>query len=90
MNKTNLSEIMMCACHICAISDERQKDHRSISPPIVIAPVGNTAPVRFITDCSGQFGEIELSCYFPGGSVEAGLGRLLSDDHCDQGAGRHL
>ena len=57
---------------------------------IVIAPVGNTAPVRFITDCSGQFGEIELSCYFPGGSVEAGLGRLLSDDHCDQGAGLRL
>ena len=60
------------------------------SKPIVIAPVGNTAPVRFITDCSGQFGEIELSCYFPGGSVEAGLGRLLSDDHCDQGAGLRL
>ena len=58
---------------------------------IVIAPVGNTAPVRFITDCSGQFGEIELSCYFPGGSVEeGGLGRLLSDDHCDQRAGGHL
>ena len=68
----------------------RKTHHRSISPPIVIAPVGKTAPVRFITDCSGQFGEIELSCYFPGGSVEAGLGRLLSDDHCDQGAGRHL
>ena len=71
----------------------QMRDKRIIEvfpPPIVIAPVGNTAPVRFITDCSGQFGEIELSCYFPGGSVEAGLGRLLSDDHCDQGAGRHL
>ena len=27
--------------------------------PIVIPTVGNTVPLRFITDCSGQFGEIE-------------------------------
>ena len=79
---------------VCIYALYQMRDKRIIEvffpKSTVIAPVGNTAPVRFITDCSGQFGEIELSCYFPGGSVEAGLGRLLSDDHCDQGAGRHL
>ena len=46
------------------------RDKPTIEVPIVIPRVGNTVPLRFITDCSGQFGEIEArqcsQVLFPG------------------------
>ena len=44
------------------------RDKLAIEVPIVIPGVGNTVPLRFITDCSGRSGEIE-----PRASLRSGV-----------------
>ena len=50
------------------VSQCQVRDKPAIEVPIVIPGVGNTVPLRFITDCSGQSGEIE-----PRASLRSGV-----------------